>query len=105
MSAVCAALLKRLETLEEQAKRQLDSIPSEWIEWQSIESHDVEFAVLRRDLGSEGTLVVVRVFVATWRFPNYFGFGGIGHLRTDGFILTSDGCSRPAPADVLWEYR
>jgi hypothetical protein len=97
--------LKRLGILEEQAKQQRDSIPKEWVERESIYSHSVEIAVIRRDLGSDGTLVVVRAFVPTWRFPNYLGVGGVGHVRAEGFILASDGTSRPAPADLLWEYR
>jgi hypothetical protein len=104
-SAICKALLERLVVLEEHVKRQRDSIPAEWVERQTIDSHEVEFAVLRRDLAFEGTLVVVRAFVPTWRFPNYFGLGGVGHVRADGFVLAPDGSTHSAPPELLWEYR
>jgi len=97
--------LERLAVLEEQAKHGKNSIPSEWIERQNIGTFEVEFAVLRRELGSEGTLVVVRAFVPTWRFPNYLGIGGVGHLRADGFILAADGSTHPAPPELLWDFR
>lgn len=103
--AVCDSLLERLALLEEQAKRERNAIPSEWIETQSIGAFEVEFAVVRRELGSDGTLVVVRAFVPTWRFPNYLGIGGVGHLRADGFILTADGTTRAAPPELLWDFR
>ena len=103
--AICEALLQRLAVLEDHAKHKKHSIPAEWVERQSIDSHEVEFAVLRHDLGSEGTLVVVRAFAPTWRFPNYVGLGGIGQVRANGFILAPDGSTRPAPPESLWEYR
>jgi hypothetical protein len=105
VAAICQSLRQRLERLEEQAKAHRDAIPAEWVETQSIDAYDVEFAVVRKDIGVKGTLVVVRAFVRTWRFPNLIGLGVIGHVRADGFILTRDGMTQPAPAAALWEYR
>jgi hypothetical protein len=105
VNAVCKRLLQRLEVLEQQARHQKDSIPMEWIETQRVESYEVEFAVIRKELGSEGTLIIARAFVPTWRFPNFIGLGIVGHVKADGFILTPDGTTHAAPAERLWEYR
>lgn len=81
--AICESLLERLAAQEEWAKPQKDSIPAEWIERQTINSHEVEFAVVRREVDAEGMLVIVRAFAPTWRFPNYFSLGGVGYVRAD----------------------
>jgi hypothetical protein len=82
-----------------------EAIPSEWTETQRIDSHVVEFAILRRALDSGRTLVVVRAFVPTWRFPNFFGIGAVGHLRADGIVVDQDGRAHPAGQELMWDFR
>ena len=97
--------MERLSLLQRQAEEGHNTIPSEWIETQRIEGIDIEFAVMRRELGSDGTLVVVRAFASTWRFPNHLSLGGVGQVRAEGFILNPDGSTRAAPSELLWTFR
>jgi hypothetical protein len=97
--------MHRLDRLVEQARVDIRAIPREWVESKVIASHPVQFAVLRRELGAEGTLVLVRAFVHTWRFPNFIAFGTIGHVRADGIIVSPDGAVSPASEAHLWEFR
>lgn len=103
--AVCEEVRHRLSALAEQALADARAIPREWVETQEIASRRAHIAVIRRDLGSDGTLVVVRAFVHTWRFANFISWGAVGHLRADGFVVDSSGTVRPASDEQLWEFR
>lgn len=102
---ICSRLLARLSALEDLARGNQPSIPKEWVETERIGEHHVEFAVIRRDLDDDETLVVVRAFAHTLRSANYLALGAVGHVRADGFVVTRDGNVTEAPAEMLWEFR
>jgi hypothetical protein len=98
---ICTRLLAGLSALEDLARENQQSLPKEWVENERIGEHDVEFAVISRDLDGDETLIVIRAFVHTLRSANYLALGAVGHVRADGFVVTTDGKVTEAPDEML----
>jgi hypothetical protein len=61
-----------------------------------VEGDDVTFETIRGE-ADQGTIVVVRAFVHSWRRPSWVALSGVGHMFADGLIVERNGFVADAP--------
>ena len=102
---LCSRVLARLERLRSFAPQALLNLPPLSTELERIHGRTARLHTYRQNLGSEKALIVVQVFLPSWRFPNYIGSGGVGHLYAEGIVVTGDGGISEAENKLLWAFR
>jgi hypothetical protein len=102
---LCSRILRRISELRELAPAALRDY-SEAHERECLDNdHVAHFVISRQTLETGEFLVVVQGFVPSWRYPNFIGYAGIGHMYAEGLIVDEHGAVRNAQDEWMWGYR
>jgi hypothetical protein len=82
----------------------LGAVPIESFEMRTIDGRPAILGTQKCSV-EEGTLVVVHVFIYTWRWPTIFSLSRIGRLYAEGILITREGHVETPPDSIMWEFR
>ncbi|WII72749.1 hypothetical protein QJS83_02550 [Bdellovibrio sp. 22V] len=104
-TSLCEVVLMRLEHIKALSFEQLKNFPEEEYENFDIKGIQTALTIHRCDLDEQSILIVVQVFLPTWKFPTYFSVNGVGKMFADGIIVNKNGQKSDAPDEYLFQYR
>ena len=102
---LCQCLTAKLATLQVEPAERLRSLEPTNAEHVRLSDREGILQTYRDDLGDGSCLIVIQGFVASWRFPRYFGGAGVGHMYAEGVVVSTGGTVVPADEKYLWEFR
>ena len=102
---LCSRIVARISVIRTLSPEYLVVIPMLRSEEERIEGSPVHLNTYRDQLPGGEHLIVVQGFLPSWRFPNYIGTSGVGHMYAEGVVVAPTGQVREAEEDYLWEFR
>lgn len=102
---ICRVVLEKTEALQNSDPVFLRSFPAEHSEILLLNNQEVLLTVFHEKLPEEKSLIVIQAHYATWRFPNFLSFSGVGKVFVEGLQIDSSGNIQIAPESLLRSYR
>ena len=83
----------------------LAAFPKEAFDDRVVDGHRVTLGMIRQSLDNGDALLVLQVFVHTWRKPTFWSIGRVGRIYAEGLLISAKGTVSQPPNEMMWEFR